>query len=1093
MRTIIIWVLLLFTSVGFAQEVCNNGIDDDGDGLIDINDPDCNCNNLQIVSLIPNSSFETFTSCAQHEIPLPGWVEANQLSPDYYNPACSTSDTNVPQPYPDGDGVVGQIVQDGGSEFIGTCLNGPLRAGTSYQLTFNITADIGMNACIYGLDPIDITLYGAANCADMPLPMYAVPNSNTPFVILGAANYTPKVAWGELTIVFTPTFDTNALIIGGAEFLSSTYDISINQCRPYFVYDDLILNEARYFGVSISTSGNYCQDTMVLTANPAIPVSGTTTYQWYREGIAIAGATVPTYNISSNGSDTGNYQVMISDGATCATSTVYTVSNITGAPQFTIIAPTCSTNGNITVTTTADEYSFDGGLTWSTNSFKGNLLPDVYSVKVRYASGCVSGAAAVNLPVPIYGPAPAYRVTNATCGPTGSITVTTPASQYSFDNGLTWVTSTTLSNIPAGTYNVKIKDATGCVSYASPVFVDQNYLADPLYAVVQPYCTSNGSITITTPSDEYSFDGGLTWQVSNTISGITAGTYTLMIRDGLQCVSHKVIITLTAVTGYPTYVMVPPGCGGAGSITITNAGGTQYSFDNGSTWQASDTLGNLSAGSYTILYKDGNGCISNPLLVTLFSSPWSIYPTFNMVPVSCDLGSITITTPAAAYSFNAGATWQLTPTLSGLAAGNYGLAVKNAQGCISFTKYVQLTTVPGTLADPQFTAADADCILGMGSISITTVADRYSFDNGLTWQTSGFSGPLSPGAYQIKIKSTLGCESNALAFSILPAAPVAPPVVQNVDLCQNSVASALTANSNNLLWYTALTGGTGNTNAPVPATTIATTTSYYVSQVINGCESARATIIVTVVPTPQPPVAPPPVTYCQGQPTQPLSAAGSNLLWYTTATGGTGSAVAPSPSGSGTVTYYVSKTVNGCESARVPVNAIIKPVPATPGVVSPVTYLQDAVAVPLIATGNNLNWYDSDLDPLAGVPVPSTRIVGTQVFYVSQTLNGCEGPLQEIRVNILTDQIVIDYPLYLTPNGDGYNETWNVSPIRGQKVNTFIFDRYGKLLTQVFSPGTGWDGTYNGQNMPATDYWFVLKYKDNGVEKEFKAHFSLLR
>ena len=1093
MRTIIIWILFLFTSVCFAQEVCNNGIDDDGDGLVDINDPDCNCNTLQIVSLIPNSSFETFTSCAHDEIPLPGWVEANQLSPDYYNRACSDSDSNVPRPYPDGDGVVGQIVQDGGSEFIGTCLNGPLRAGTSYQLTFNITADIGMNACTYGLDPIDITLYGAANCNDMPLPMYSVPNSNTPFVILGTANYTPVVAWGELTIVFTPAFDTNALIIGGAEFLSSTYDINVNQCRPYFVYDNLKLNEARYFGVSISTSGNYCQDTMALTANPAIPVSGTATYQWYREGIAISGATAPVYTISSNGSDTGNYQVMISDGATCATSTIYTVSNITGAPQYSIVAPTCSTNGSITVTTVANEYSFDGGFTWGSSPFKDNLLPNVYSVKVRYTSGCVSGAAAVNLPVPVYGPAPAYIAINATCGPTGSITVTTPASQYSFDNGVTWGTNATISNIPTGTYNVKIKDATGCESYSAAVFVDQDYLPDPQYIAVQAYCTSNGSITITTPSDEYSFDGGLNWQTSNTLAGITAGTYTLMIRDGQQCVSHRVFVTLTAVTGYPTYVMVPPGCGGAGSITVTNTGGTTYSFDNGASWQPSATLGNLSAGSYTILYKDSNGCVSNPLLVTLFSSPWNIYPDFITNPVSCDPGSITITTAAAAYSFDAGVTWQLSPTLSGLPVGNHGLVVKNAQGCISFTKYVQLVAVPGTLADPQFATLDADCILGTGSISISTVADQYSFDGGVTWQTSGFSGALAPGIYQVKIKSTLGCESNAVAVTIVPAAAVPAPAVQDINLCQNSVPLALTANGSNLLWYNSITGGAGSAGAPVPATAVAGGVTYYVSQTVNGCESPRVPIAVTVIAPTPPPIAPAPVVYCQGQPTQPLTATGINLLWYTAATGGVGTVTAPSPSGRGTVTYYVSQTVNGCESTRVPVGAIIKPVPATPDVVSPVTYLQDAISVPLIATGNALSWYDGNLSPLPGVPVPSTRTAGTEVFYVSQTVNGCEGPLQEIRVNVMTDEIVIDYPLFLTPNGDGYNETWNVKPIRGQKVNTFIFDRYGKLLTQVFSPGTGWDGTFNGQNMPATDYWFVLKYNDHGIEKELKAHFSLLR
>ncbi|HEX8561649.1 MAG TPA: T9SS type B sorting domain-containing protein, partial [Flavobacterium sp.] len=60
----------------------------------------------------------------------------------------------------------------------------------------------------------------------------------------------------------------------------------------------------------------------------------------------------------------------------------------------------------------------------------------------------------------------------------------------------------------------------------------------------------------------------------------------------------------------------------------------------------------------------------------------------------------------------------------------------------------------------------------------------------------------------------------------------------------------------------------------------------------------------------------------------------------------------------------------------------------------------------------------------------------------------------------------------------------------------YIFDRYGKLLKQI-SPATGpaggWDGTFTGQLMPSTDYWFTVYYNENGTNKEFKAHFSLKR
>ncbi|MBY0486108.1 MAG: hypothetical protein K2P85_02800, partial [Flavobacteriaceae bacterium] len=52
-----------FSLISFSQENCNNGIDDDGDGKIDLNDPDCICNTSSITSIIPNPSFEVNTSC----------------------------------------------------------------------------------------------------------------------------------------------------------------------------------------------------------------------------------------------------------------------------------------------------------------------------------------------------------------------------------------------------------------------------------------------------------------------------------------------------------------------------------------------------------------------------------------------------------------------------------------------------------------------------------------------------------------------------------------------------------------------------------------------------------------------------------------------------------------------------------------------------------------------------------------------------------------------------------------------------------------------------------------------------------------------
>jgi hypothetical protein len=88
-----------------------------------------------------------------------------------------------------------------------------------------------------------------------------------------------------------------------------------------------------------------------------------------------------------------------------------------------------------------------------------------------------------------------------------------------------------------------------------------------------------------------------------------------------------------------------------------------------------------------------------------------------------------------------------------------------------------------------------------------------------------------------------------------------------------------------------------------------------VSQTVTGCESARINLVVTVYASPALPTVTSPVTFCQNETPTALTATGTGILWYTSPTGGLGSAVAPTPNTAtaGSVTYYVSQTINGCE------------------------------------------------------------------------------------------------------------------------------------------------------------------------------------
>ncbi|KAB1155095.1 T9SS type B sorting domain-containing protein [Flavobacterium luteum] len=90
--------------------------------------------------------------------------------------------------------------------------------------------------------------------------------------------------------------------------------------------------------------------------------------------------------------------------------------------------------------------------------------------------------------------------------------------------------------------------------------------------------------------------------------------------------------------------------------------------------------------------------------------------------------------------------------------------------------------------------------------------------------------------------------------------------------------------------------------------------------------------------------------------------------------------------------------------------------------------------------------------------------------------------------------LVINYPKYFTPNGDGVNDTWNISSLSGQSdAKIKIYDRYGKMIKVIKPSETGWDGTFSGQNMPSSDYWFTIFYEKEGVISEFKSHFAMKR
>ncbi|RZJ33353.1 MAG: T9SS type B sorting domain-containing protein [Flavobacterium sp.] len=108
---------------------------------------------------------------------------------------------------------------------------------------------------------------------------------------------------------------------------------------------------------------------------------------------------------------------------------------------------------------------------------------------------------------------------------------------------------------------------------------------------------------------------------------------------------------------------------------------------------------------------------------------------------------------------------------------------------------------------------------------------------------------------------------------------------------------------------------------------------------------------------------------------------------------------------------------------------------------------------------------------------------GGYTVYVKDSIGDC---------GIATgDVFLLTYPRFFTPNGDGFNDFWKIkfSEIEPHLM-TYIFDRYGKLITGFLPDSPGWDGKLNGQPLPSTDYWFLVVREDG---KEFRGHFAMKR
>ncbi|WP_309640784.1 T9SS type B sorting domain-containing protein [Flavobacterium sp.] len=561
-----------------------------------------------------------------------------------------------------------------------------------------------------------------------------------------------------------------------------------------------------------------------------------------------------------------------------------------------------------------------------------------------------------------------------------------------------------------------------------------------------------------------------------------------------------VILTINPLPVTPTIGLVTqPDCFTAtGSVTIFPVqAGVTYSLDSGPfTNTAFYDL--LSAGTtHTLIAKNAGGCLSPTALVNIITQPTTpIRPILVATQPTCTdpTGSISISgVSGEVYSFDGGP-YTNTLTYTGLiASSTHTVKAKNTSGCISPIATLTLNVQPLTPSAPTLTPIQPTCTVATGSVLISgVVGEAYSFDGGAFTNSLTYANLTDGSTHNVRAINGSGCISTAttITLDIQPPTPAAPSFITTQPSCTSAVGEFIILN---VAGETYSFDGSTYSNTLLYSN-VAPGTYPLTAQNGFGCISAIANVIIN----PQPITATPAITdgvicvdLITGIPFQTytldtrMDAATHTFVWaldgvFTSDSGS--SVIATQP---GIYTVVATNIATGCPSPTATAS-VTESFPGL-GITTLVEgqFSNDTSIIATVNTGTGPFYYQLDHGPMQESNVFASVAPGTHTIIVRDA-NGC--------TYLTTDVIVLGYMNYFTPNNDGYNDAWNVIGLKTQpSAKIHIFDRYGKYIKQISPADEGWDGTFNDQAMPSTDYWFTAEYTENGQQKEFKSHFSLVR
>jgi gliding motility-associated-like protein len=664
-------------------------------------------------------------------------------------------------------------------------------------------------------------------------------------------------------------------------------------------------------------------------------------------------------------------------------------------PTITAGGPTTfCTGGSVNLTSSAGTtYIWSNGATTQSINVTAS---GTYTVKVTNASGCLSAASAAIIVTVNALPA---TPTITAGGPTtfcagGSVTLTSsPEATYLWSNG---ATTQSINITTAGSYSVRVKNASGCQSAASvATIVTVNALpATPTITAGGPitFC-SGGSVTLTSSAGStYLWSTGATTQSINVTS---SGSYTVRVTNANGCQSASSVATIVTVNALPATPTITAGgpitfCAG-GNVTLTSSAGTSYLWSNGAT---TPSINVTTSGSYTVQVKNASGCqsaASAATAVTVNALPITPTITASGPTTFCAGGSVTLTSSAGtSYLWSNGATTQ---SINITSSGSYTVKVTNANGCQSAASVATVVTSNALPATPTITAGGPTTFCAGGSVTLTSSAGTtYLWSNGAITPSINIT---SSGSYTVQVTNANGCQSAVSAATIVNVNAL-PVVNAGTDTTipngTSTTINATVAGTGPFTYSWSPSAQLVNASIKDPTTVnLAATTVFTLTatSLTTSCSNTDAvTITISGGALNSTPTATP-GTICAGANVQlhALASGGSGsytYTWTSTPVGFTSSIANPVANPAVTTTYHVT-VFDGFTTVNPQVAVTVNALPPTPTITAsgPTTFCAGGNVTLTSSAGTSYLWSN-------GATTPSINITTSGTYTVKVTnASGC--------------------------------------------------------------------------------------------------------